>query len=51
MDVGGLVQADRDVEGIVEMMLDATSDYEAPPLQMSVYFPGMLRWFLPVEAA
>ena len=28
MDVGGLRPPDRDVEGIVEMMLDATSRYE-----------------------
>ena len=27
MDIGGLVPADRDVEGIVEMMLDATGNY------------------------
>lgn len=27
MDVGGLVPADRDVEGVVEMMLDATQQY------------------------
>ncbi len=27
MDVGGLVPADRDVEGVVEMMLDATDNY------------------------
>ncbi|RKZ46163.1 MAG: DUF4172 domain-containing protein [Gammaproteobacteria bacterium] len=27
LDVGGLVPADRDVEGVVEMMLDATSNY------------------------
>jgi Fic family protein len=27
MDVGGLVPADRDVEGVVEMMLDATGNY------------------------
>ena len=27
MDVGGLVPADRNVEGVVEMMLDATSNY------------------------
>jgi Fic family protein len=27
MDVGGLVPADRDVEGVVEMMLDATTHY------------------------
>jgi len=27
MDVGGLAPADRDVEGVVEMMLDATQNY------------------------
>lgn len=27
MDVGGLIPADRNVEGVVEMMLDATSHY------------------------
>lgn len=30
MDVGGLVPADRNVEGIVEMMLDATTNYAQP---------------------
>jgi Fic family protein len=30
MDVGGLLPADRDVEGVVEMMLDATQKFEAP---------------------
>src|SRR3954454_4427148 len=30
MDVGGLVVADRDVEGVVEMMLDATTNYARP---------------------
>src|SRR5882672_2515480 len=30
MDVGGLVPADRDVEGVVEMMLDATTNYAEP---------------------
>jgi Fic family protein len=29
MDVAGLIPADRHVEGIVEMMLDATQDYKA----------------------
>lgn len=29
MDIGGLVPADRDVEGVVEMMLDATQKYAA----------------------
>lgn len=27
MDIGGLVEADRNVEGVVEMMLDATQNY------------------------
>lgn len=30
MDVGGLVPADRNVEGVVEMMLDATQNYAKP---------------------
>ena len=30
MDVGGLVPSDRDVEGVVEMMLDATQRYDVP---------------------
>jgi len=30
MDIGGLVPADRDVEGVVEMMLDATRHYDQP---------------------
>ena len=30
MDVVGLVPADRDVEGVVEMMLDATQNYSQP---------------------
>jgi Fic family protein len=30
MEVGGLVAADRDVEGVVEMMLDATINYAQP---------------------
>lgn len=30
MEVAGLVPADRDVEGIVDMMLDATQCYDAP---------------------
>ncbi len=30
MEVGGLVTADRDVEGVVEMMLDATTHYTQP---------------------
>ncbi len=30
MDVGGLKQGDREVEGVVEMMLDATRHYDQP---------------------
>src|ERR1700743_1338422 len=30
MDIAGLIPADRNVEGIVEMMLDATQNYKAP---------------------
>ena len=30
MDVGGLTPVDRDVEGVVEMMLDATRNYDKP---------------------
>ena len=30
MDIGGLVAADRHVEGVVEMMLDATQNYASP---------------------
>jgi Fic family protein len=30
MDVGGVVALDRDVEGVVEMMLDATTNYAQP---------------------
>src|SRR3546814_6031176 len=30
MDVGGLVPANRDVEGVVELMIDATQNYRLP---------------------
>ena len=30
MDIGGLLQVDRNVEGIVELMLDATEHYDKP---------------------
>src|SRR5579864_7185538 len=30
MDIGGLAPVDRDVEGVVEMMLDATTHYAQP---------------------
>jgi Fic family protein len=30
IDIGALIPADRDVEGVVELMLDATQNYESP---------------------
>ncbi len=30
MDIGALKPADRNVEGVVEMMLDATRNYDQP---------------------
>jgi Fic family protein len=30
MDIAGLIPADRNVEGVVEMMLDATQNYKSP---------------------
>ena len=30
MDISGLIPSDRDVDGVVEMMLDATQNYEKP---------------------
>ena len=30
IDIGALISADRNVEGVVEMMLDATQEYNAP---------------------
>jgi Fic family protein len=30
LDIGGLIAADRHVDGVVEMMLDATQNYSAP---------------------
>ena len=47
MDVGGLKPADRNVEGIVEMMLDATRRYDQP-LGCSL---GMRRCSRPAAAA
>jgi len=46
LDVGGLVPADRNVEGIVELMLDATGNYTKPLTQERLFgwhaalFPG-----------
>ena len=39
MDVGALAPADRNVEGVVEMMLDATQRYDAP-----VDAPRLFNW-------
>jgi Fic family protein len=37
MDIAGLVPADRNVEGVVEMMLDATQNYSAPLTQERMF--------------
>jgi len=37
LDVGGLVVADRHVDGVVEMMLDATSSYARPLTQERLF--------------
>jgi Fic family protein len=37
MDVAGLVSAERDVEGVVEMMLDATQNYHQPLTQERLF--------------
>jgi Fic family protein len=37
LDVAGLPKAGRDVEGVVEMMLDATRNYEAPLAQERLF--------------
>ena len=37
MDAGGLVAADRDVEGVVEMMLDATGNFDKPLTQERLF--------------
>jgi Fic family protein len=37
MDIGALTPADRDVEGIVEMMLDATQEYDKPLSKERLY--------------
>ena len=50
MDIAGLVPADRHVEGIVEMMMDATQNYQKE-LTTERLFAGMLRCFRPGAAA
>src|SRR5918995_5137886 len=37
MDIGGLKPADRHVEGVVEMMLDATQRYDQPLTQERLF--------------
>jgi Fic family protein len=37
MDIGGLVPADREVEGVVEMMLDATQNHDAELTQERLF--------------
>lgn len=37
LDVGGLVPADRNVEGVVELMLDATANYAEPLTQERLF--------------
>lgn len=37
MDIGALATVDRDVEGVVEMMLDATQNYQAPLTDERLY--------------
>lgn len=37
MDVGGLIPSDRNVEGVVEMMLDATQNYLQPLTEQRIF--------------
>ena len=37
MDIGGAIQIDRNVEGIVEVMLDATRNYDKPLTKKRLY--------------
>lgn len=37
MDIGGLMAADRNVEGVVEMMLDATQRYNEPLMEERLF--------------
>jgi hypothetical protein len=50
MDIGALKPADRNVEGVVEMMLDATRHYDQP-LTAERLFAGMPPCFRPDAAA
>jgi Fic family protein len=37
MDIGGLIPTDRNVDGVVEMMLDATQNYKKPLTKKRLY--------------
>ena len=37
MDVGGLLRADRNIEGVVDMMLDATQNFQKPLTQKRLF--------------
>jgi len=37
MDIGGLIPSDRNIDGVVEMMLDATQNFEAPLTKERLY--------------
>ncbi len=37
MDIGGLVASDRNIDGVVEMMLDATQNFKAPLTQERLF--------------
>ena len=50
MDIGGLRAADRNVEGVVEMMLDATRHYDQP-LTAERLFAWHASYFRPAAAA
>lgn len=42
MEIGGLVETDCDIEGVVEMMLDATQNY-AQPLTAELILANVMR--------
>jgi Fic family protein len=49
MEYAGMINPDRDVEGVVEMMLDATQNYKQP-LDEERLLVGRRLCFLPAEA-
>jgi hypothetical protein len=46
----GTQSTDRNVEGIVEMMLDAMQKYASPLTEERIFGWGMERYFRPVAA-